>query len=228
MKTFLPFFLGRLLYSFSPNTRHRKNCLPLIRTNWQRRYTPPTVVTMALRKPRRFKTPHAIPSGSCWLPIPLPFSSANTSNRFASWKNRLIESTQKSHVCFLLFTTNLPPLGIGPTLAATSLSEIGDIRKFASPGKLAPFAGIDPTMKQSGNFVGGHVHMSKRGSPYLRRAIWLAATIAAFKDPTISVNYQRKCAEEKSHLTALGHVSRKMVNIIFAVLRDNITYSSAI
>ena len=70
--------------------------------------------------------------------------------------------------------------------------------------------------------------MSKRGSPYLRRAIWLAATIAAFKDPTISVNYQRKCAEEKSHLTALGHVSRKMVNIIFAVLRDNITYSSAI
>lgn len=108
----LPIPLGRLLYNFSPNTRHRKNCLPLIRTNWQRRFTPPAVVTMALRKPRRFKTPHAIPSGSCWLPIPLPFSSANTSNRFASWKNRLIESTQKSHVCFLLLTTNLPPLQV--------------------------------------------------------------------------------------------------------------------
>ena len=99
--------------------------------------------------------------------------------------------------------------GIGPTLAATILSEIGDIRKFASPGKLAAFAGIDPTMKQSGNFVGSHVHMSKRGSPYLRRAIWLAATIAAFKDPSISVYYQRKRSEGKSHLTALGHVSRK-------------------
>ena len=118
--------------------------------------------------------------------------------------------------------------GIGPTLAATILSEIGDIRKFASPGKLAAFAGIDPTMKQSGNFVGSHVHMSKRGSPYLRRAIWLAATIAAFKDPSISVYYQRKRSEGKSHLTALGHVSRKMVNIIFAVLRDNTPYSPAI
>lgn len=118
--------------------------------------------------------------------------------------------------------------GVGPTLAATILSEIGDIRKFASPGKLAAFAGIDPTMKQSGNFVGSHVHMSKRGSPYLRRAIWLAATIAAFKDPSISVYYQRKRSEGKSHLTALGHVSRKMVNIIFAVLRDNTPYSPAI
>jgi transposase len=69
--------------------------------------------------------------------------------------------------------------------------------------------------------------MSKRGSPYLRRALWLASTVASFKDPSISVFYQRKRAEEKSHLTALGHVSRKMVNIIFAVLRDNSPYHPA-
>lgn len=118
--------------------------------------------------------------------------------------------------------------GIGPTLAAVILSEIGNIGRFDSPAKLAAFAGIDPSVKQSGDFTGTRVHMSKRGSPYLRRAIWLAATIASFKDPAISLYYQRKRAEGKSHLTALGHVSRKMVNIIFAVLRDNTPYVPAI
>lgn len=128
-----------------------------------------------------------------------------------------------------LFDNQLTTItGIGPTLAAAILSEIGDIRRFDSPGKLAAFAGIDPSVKQSGDFTGSRVHMSKRGSPYLRRAIWLAATVAAFKDPAISRYYQRKRAEGKSHLTALGHVSRKMVNIIFAVLRDNSPYSPAI
>lgn len=118
--------------------------------------------------------------------------------------------------------------GIGPTLAAVILSEIGDIQRFNSPAKLAAFAGIDPSVKQSGDFTGTRVHMSKRGSPYLRRAIWLAATVAAFKDPAISTYYQRKRSEGKSHLTALGHVSRKMVNIIFAVLRNNTPYIPAI
>lgn len=118
--------------------------------------------------------------------------------------------------------------GIGSTLAAVILSEIGDIRRFDSPAKLAAFAGIDPAVKQSGDFTGTRVHMSKRGSPYLRRAIWLAATVAAFKDPAISVYYQRKRSEGKSHLTSLGHVSRKMINIIFAVLRNNTPYLPAI
>jgi transposase len=118
--------------------------------------------------------------------------------------------------------------GIGSTLAAVILSEIGDIRRFDSPAKLAAFAGIDPSVKQSGDFTGTRVHMSKRGSPYLRRAIWLAATVAAFKDPAISVYYQRKRSEGKSHLTSLGHVSRKMINIIFAVLRNNTPYLPAI
>jgi transposase len=118
--------------------------------------------------------------------------------------------------------------GVGPTLAAVILSEIGDVKRFNSAAKLAAFAGVDPTMKQSGDFTGSRNRMSKRGSPYLRRALWLAATVASFKDPLISAFYQRKRTEGKSHMTALGHVVRKMVNIIFAVLRDNSPYSPAI
>ena len=69
--------------------------------------------------------------------------------------------------------------------------------------------------------------MSKRGSPYLRRAVWLATTVASFKDPAICVFYQKKLAEGKNHLTAIGHVCHKILAIIFAVLRYNKPYVPA-
>ena len=127
------------------------------------------------------------------------------------------------------FDTQLTTItGVGPTLAAVILSEIGgDIRRFFSPAKLAAYAGVDPTVKQSGDFSGSRMKMSKRGSPYLRRAIWLASTVAAFKDPAIHALYERKRAEGKDHMTVIGHVCRKMISIIFAVLRDNTPYVPA-
>lgn len=128
------------------------------------------------------------------------------------------------------FDTQLTTItGIGPTLAAVILSEIGgDIKRFSSPAKLAAYAGVDPTVKQSGDFSGTRMKMSKRGSPYLRRAIWLASTVAAFKDPAIHALYERKRAEGKDHMTVIGHICRKMISIIFAVLRDNTPYVPAV
>jgi len=61
--------------------------------------------------------------------------------------------------------------GIGKVLAAVILSEIGDIHRFAAPEKLVAFTGMDPSLKQSGEFTGTQSHMSKLGSPYLRQAI---------------------------------------------------------
>ena len=128
------------------------------------------------------------------------------------------------------FDTQLTTItGIGPTLAAVILSEIGgDIRRFSSSAKLAAYAGVDPTVKQSSDFSGTRMKMSKRGSPYLRRAIWLASTVAAFKDPAIHALYERKRAEGKDHMTVIGHICRKMISIIFAVLRDNTPYVPAV
>lgn len=114
--------------------------------------------------------------------------------------------------------------GIGSTLAAVILSEIGDIKRFDSPAKLAAFAGIDPSLKQSGDFTGSRAKMSKRGSPYLRRAIWLASVSAAFKDPAIHALYEKKRAEGKPHMVTMGHVCRKLTSIIYAVMRDNKPY----
>ena len=96
--------------------------------------------------------------------------------------------------------------GMGPVLAAVVLSEIGDISRFSAPEKLVAFAGIDPSVRQSGNFSGNQNRMSKRGSPYLRHAIWLAAFVAAFNDPVFSAYYQRKRSEGKDHMTSIGAV----------------------
>lgn len=114
--------------------------------------------------------------------------------------------------------------GIGPVLGATILSEIGDISRFSSADKLAAFAGIDPTVKQSGDFVGVKNHMSKRGTPYLRRALWLASTTAAHFDPMFKAYYEKKSAEGMRYMKIMGHVTKKMATVIFAILRDNKTY----
>ena len=93
--------------------------------------------------------------------------------------------------------------------------------------KLVAYAGLYPKSHQSGELKSDG-HMSNRGSPYLRRAVWLAASVAAFKDPAVCLFYQKKRAEGKDHLTAIGHVCHKILAIIFAVLRDNKTYVPAL
>lgn len=115
--------------------------------------------------------------------------------------------------------------GIGGVLGATILSEIGDISRFSEPAKLVAFAGIDPTMRQSGNFTGTQNRMSKRGSAYLRRAIWLAASVAAFCDPVLSKYYQKKRLEGKAHRTVIGAVSRKMLYVIYALMKSGEPYN---
>ena len=115
--------------------------------------------------------------------------------------------------------------GIGPTLGAYILSEIGDISRFSSAAKLAAYAGIDPTMRQSGEYNGVRNRMSKRGSPYLRHAIWLAASSAVLHDPALKFYFQKKRDEGKPYMASVGHACRKMVSIIYAVMRDNKAYT---
>lgn len=114
--------------------------------------------------------------------------------------------------------------GIGPLLGATILSEIGDIHKFSNPKKLVAYSGIDATVTQSGEFEGIHNVMSKRGSPYLRKALFQAALVASRHDPVLKAFYDKKRGEGKHHLTAIGAVSRKLCYIIHAILTKNEPY----
>lgn len=115
--------------------------------------------------------------------------------------------------------TSLP--GISTILAATIIAEIGDVKRFKISSQLVSFAGINPTVKQSGQFTGTRNRMSKKGSPYLRLALWQAAITSVRFNPVLKEYYQLKVKEGKTHMTVIGAVSRKLTGIVFALMRDN-------
>ena len=118
--------------------------------------------------------------------------------------------------------TTIP--GIGTILGAVIISEFGDINRFDKPSQLVAYAGIDATVSQSGEYEGTHNVMSKRGSPYLRKALFQAALVASNSDPVLKAYYQKKRAEGKHHKTCIGAVARKLCNIIYAVLKNDKPY----
>ena len=118
--------------------------------------------------------------------------------------------------------TTIP--GIGTVCAAIILGEIGDIARFSKSSQLVAYAGYDPSVFQSGQFSGTNNHISKRGSRYLRWAIWLAADRARMFDPMLREYYEKKRGEGKCHKVAMCAVARKLCNIIFAVLSTNQPY----
>jgi len=122
------------------------------------------------------------------------------------------------------FITTIP--GVGAVLGAVILGELGDISRFEDAKKIVAYSGIDASVSQSGEFEGTQMHMSKRGSPYLRRALYTAANVAAFHDPELSVYYQRLRNRGKHHGVAIGAIARKLCFIIFSVLKENRPFES--
>jgi transposase len=120
------------------------------------------------------------------------------------------------------FLTSIP--GIGLATGAALLAEIGDVSRFESVEKLVAYAGIDASVYQTGQFTATEAHMSKRGSPYLRLALWQAASMAILYDAELKAYYQRKRAEGKHHGTALGAICRKLLARIYVVLKEQRPY----
>ena len=114
--------------------------------------------------------------------------------------------------------------GVGTVCAAVILGEYGDVSRFADASRMLAFAGCDPSVFESGEFVGSRAHMSKRGSPYLRWALWIAADRARMYDPAMRAYYARKRSEGKCHKVAMSAVVRKLVSVIYAVMRDGAAY----
>lgn len=114
--------------------------------------------------------------------------------------------------------------GINSVLAATILAEIGDISRFHRLESLVAYAGIDPAVHSSGEFTGTQAHLSKRGSPYLRRALWLAATSARRWNPDLQEYFDRKIREGKPYGVAMSAICRKLLSRIYVVLKENRPY----
>jgi len=121
--------------------------------------------------------------------------------------------------------------GAGFLSAVTVVCEIGDFSVFTSPKQLVAYFGIDPSVKQSGNFTGTNVKMSKRGSAVARRAIFTIAVVSIgvsrkgiANNQVLREYYLNKC-KSKVKMVAIGAVMHKVCNIIFAVLRDSKDFS---
>ena len=115
--------------------------------------------------------------------------------------------------------------GIGYINGGMILGEIGDIHRFSSPNKLLAFAGLDPSVYQSGNFSAKHTRMSKRGSRVLRYALMNAAHNVVKNNATFETYYNTKMAEGRTHYNALGHCAGKLVRIIWKMLTDEIEFN---
>lgn len=115
--------------------------------------------------------------------------------------------------------------GIGYVNGGMILGEIGDIHRFSNPKQLLAFAGLDPSVHQSGQFEAKKTRMSKRGSKTLRYALVNAAHNVVKNNATFQAYYDAKMAQGRTHYNALGHCAGKLVRIIYKMLTDNVEFN---
>ena len=118
--------------------------------------------------------------------------------------------------------TTIP--GIGTRLAAMILAEVGDFSMFSSPDKILAYAGMSPSTYQSGQMVCTHSHMEKRGSRYLRYAIYNATKYVCHWDPTFAAYLAKKRTEGKHYNVAISHAAKKLVRLIYALEKSGEPY----
>ena len=119
--------------------------------------------------------------------------------------------------------------GIGYRMGAMILAEIGDFSKFESADKILAYAGLSPSIYQSGKFnaTGAYAHMEKRGSRYLRYALINAAKYVCHWDPVFAAYLEKKRGEGKHYTVAISHAAKKLVRVIFALQTTGSSYKSA-
>lgn len=120
--------------------------------------------------------------------------------------------------------TTIP--GMGFRMAAMILAEIGDFSRFESPDKLLAYAGMSPSTYQSGQLKNCYPHMEKRGSRYLRYALYNATKYVCHWDPTFAAYLAKKRDEGKHYNVALSHATKKLVRLLFALERSRQPYCS--
>ncbi|MDR0221382.1 MAG: IS110 family transposase [Lachnospiraceae bacterium] len=105
--------------------------------------------------------------------------------------------------------------GISYRMGAMIVAEIGDFKRFDSPDKLLAYAGLSPSTYQSGQLESAHSHMEKRGSRYLRYALFNAAKFVCIWDPVFGAYLAKKRAEGKHYNVAVSHAAKKLVRVMY-------------
>ena len=118
--------------------------------------------------------------------------------------------------------TTIP--GISYRMGATILAEIGDFNRFDNADQLLAFAGLSPSTYQSGQLTSSHAKMEKRGSKYLRYALFNATKYVCRWAPDFSVYLAKKLKEGKHYNVAISHAAKKLVRVIFAMAKSGEAY----
>jgi len=149
------------------------------------------------------------------LAKPLPVLNDTVKNLRSNVDKNIDKSIQKLLV-------SIP--GIGPTIADTLIAEIGDINRFPSGKSLAAYAGLDPKVKQSGVSLKHNTKITKRGSPYLRKSVYISAYIAKRHDPELKEYFDKKIDEGKRYKEAAVATARKILYRVYAVWKRGTPY----
>ena len=112
-------------------------------------------------------------------------------------------------------------------MGAMIIAEIGDFNRFDSPDKILAYAGFSPSTYQSGQLDGCYAHMEKRGSRYLRYALYNAAKYVCHWEPTFAQYLAKKRAEGKHYNVALSHAVKKLVRVIYHLEKSKQQYIQA-
>ena len=123
-----------------------------------------------------------------------------------------------------LGTTILTIPGIGYATAASILAEVGDFSNFETPDKILAFAGMSPSTYQSGKLTNCYAHMEKRGSKYLRFALYNATKYVCKWDSNFAAYLAKKRSEGKHYNVAISHATKKLVRLIFALEKSRLPY----
>lgn len=118
--------------------------------------------------------------------------------------------------------------GIGYSMGAQIIAEVGDFKNFDSADKLLAFSGVSPTMYQSGNLYSTHAKMEKRGSKYLRYALFNATKLVCNRNPTFAIYLSKKRSEGKHYYVAISHAIKKLVRLIYHLEKTNQQYVNMI
>lgn len=121
--------------------------------------------------------------------------------------------------------TTIP--GIGCRMGSMILAEVGDFSRFDSPDKLLAYAGMSPSTNQSGKMHNCYAHMEKRGSRYLRFALYNATKYVCLWEPSFAAYLAKKRAEGKHYNVAISHAAKKLVRLIFALEKSKQPYHQA-
>ena len=118
--------------------------------------------------------------------------------------------------------------GISYRMGAMIIAEIGDFSRFDSPDKILAYAGMSPSTYQSGQLDNCYSHMEKRGSRYLRYALYNATKYVCHWDPTFAEYLAKKRAEGKHYNVAISHAVKKLIRVIYHLEKTNQQYIKAV